>query len=59
MDETTSQRDLRGLAVARVGAVRPADDPVLPWIVVDEVGERIGAVDDFLRHFLACGNSPV
>ena len=54
---TTSLRDLRGLAVAGVGAVRPADDPVLPWIVVDEVGERIGAVDDFLRHFLACGNS--
>ena len=58
MGATTSRRDLRGLAVARVGAVRPADDPVLPWIVVDEVGERIGAVDDFLRHFLACGNSP-
>ena len=27
-------------------------------MVVDEAGQRIGAVDDFLRHFLACGNSP-
>jgi integrase len=56
--ETIPQRDVAGLVVARVGAVRPADDPVLPWIVVDETGEQVEPVGDFLRNLLACGNSP-
>jgi hypothetical protein len=38
--------------------VRPADDPVLPWVVVDETGEPVEPVRDFLRSLLACGNSP-
>jgi hypothetical protein len=38
--------------------VRPTGDPVLPWVVVDELGGRIDAVDDFLKNLLACGNSP-
>ncbi len=57
-DETTRQRHVPGLVVPRVGAVRPTGDPVLPWVVADELGERIDAVDDFLEHLLACGNSP-
>ena len=57
-DETTGQRHVPGLVVPRVGTVRPIGDPVLPWVVVDELGGRIDAVDDFLKHLLACGNSP-
>jgi integrase/recombinase XerC len=57
-DETTWQRHVPGLVDARVGTVRPTGDPVLPWVVVDELGDRIDAVDDFLKHLLACGNSP-
>lgn len=56
-DEPARQRHVPGLVVARVGAVRPTGDPVLPWVVVDELGGRIDAVDDFLKHLLACGNS--
>ena len=56
--ETIPQRDVTGLVVPRVGAVRPADDPTLPWIVVDETSEPVEPVSDFLRTFLACGNSP-
>jgi integrase/recombinase XerC len=52
------QRDVAGLVVARVGAVRRGGDPALPWVVVDETGEPIEVVEDFLRHLLACGNSP-
>src|SRR6266516_2827480 len=55
--ETIPQRDVAGL-VRRVGAVRPADDPVLPWMVVDGTGEPVESVSDFLRNLLACGNSP-
>ena len=57
-DETAGQRRVPGLVVPRVGAVRLTGDPVLPWVVVDELGGRIDAVDDFLKHLLACGNSP-
>ena len=57
-DETAGQRRVPGLVVPRVGAVRRTGDPVLPWVVVDELGGRIDAVDDFLKHLLACGNSP-
>jgi integrase/recombinase XerC len=57
--ETIPRRDVAGLVVPpKIGAVRPADDPVLPWIVVDETGEQVESVSDFLRNLLACGNSP-
>ena len=51
-------RELSGLVVHRVGAVRPTGDPAVPWVVVDGAGQRIDAVDDFLRYLLSCGNSP-
>jgi integrase/recombinase XerC len=56
--EAAGQRELSGLVVHRVGAVRPTGDPAVPWVVVDETGQCVDAVDDFLRYLLSCGNSP-
>jgi integrase/recombinase XerC len=58
LDEQIPQRDVAGLVVPWTGSVRPTGDPLLPWIVVDEVGEPVEPVSDFLRNLLACGNSP-
>lgn len=46
-----------GLDVARAGGVRATDDATLPWVVTDATGRPIGPVSEFLRDFLACGNS--
>jgi integrase len=55
---TDRQRDMAALVVARVGAVHATDNSTLPWVVVDETGEPIEAVSDFLKDLLADGNSP-
>lgn len=55
--EQTPVRQVAGLVVARTGAVKPTDDPTLPWIVLDGAGAAIAPVSEFLRELLACGNS--
>ncbi len=55
--EAVHHRDVAALVVARPGSVRATGDPALPWVVADETGEPVEVVSDFLRYFLACGNS--
>lgn len=53
----SSERQLSGLVVARVGRVESTDDRSLPWVVRDGAGVPIEPVSEFLRDLLACGNS--
>jgi len=46
-----------GLDVARAGGVRATDDATLPWVVTDATERPIEPVTEFLRDFVACGNS--
>lgn len=55
----SSPRDISGLVVARLGSVQPTSDRVLPWAVVDGAGAALRPANDYLRHLLACGSSPL
>jgi len=59
MDQSApgSSRSVSELVVGRTGAVTSTGDPTLPWAVCDGAGTPIGAVSEFLRELLACGNS--
>lgn len=50
-------REVVDLVVARVGGVEAADDPTLPWRVLDGAGRPVSPVSEFLRELVACGNS--
>ena len=57
-ENSTTVRDIAGLAVARVGRVKETSDPLLPFRLVDEQGAEIAAVTEFLHHMLADDASP-
>jgi integrase len=57
-EQSTTARDVAGLAVARVGRVEETGDPLLPFRLVDEQGVEIAAVTEFLHHMLADDASP-
>ena len=57
-ENSTTVRDVAGLAVARVGRVEETSDPLLPFRLVDEQGAEIAAVTEFLHHMLADDASP-
>jgi integrase/recombinase XerC len=45
------------LVVARVGGVRATGKTTLPWVVTDAAECPITPISQFLRDFVACGNS--
>ncbi len=51
-------REVTALQVARVGRVKPGPDPSLPWQIVDEHGNEVLEVSDYLRHLTAGDFSP-
>jgi integrase len=49
--------EAKELAVTQLGGVYSTGDAVLPWVVRDAAQRPIAAVSEFLRDFVACGNS--
>jgi integrase len=43
--------------ISRVGSVCPTGDRALPWMVTDAAARPVESVSEFLRDFMACGNS--
>lgn len=43
--------------ISRVGSVCPTGDRALPWVVTDAAARPVEPVSEFLRDFVACGNS--
>jgi integrase len=56
--QSTTVRNVAGLAVARVGRVEETGDPLLPFRLLDEQGAEVPAVTEFLHHMLADDASP-
>lgn len=52
-----SPRELAGLVVPRVGALRETGDPWQPWLLLDPEGAAITPVAVFFRDLQACGRS--
>src|SRR5438552_17520375 len=57
-EHSTTVRNVAALAVARVGRVEEAGDPLLPFRLLDEEGAEVLAVTEFLHHMLADDASP-
>jgi len=43
--------------LARVGGVHATGSTTLPWVVTDAAGQPIAVIGEFLRDYVACGNS--
>ena len=43
--------------LARVGGVHATGSTTLPWVVTDAAEQPIAVIGEFLRDFVACGNS--
>ncbi|MFJ8011126.1 hypothetical protein [Streptomyces sp. NPDC096339] len=57
-DAVITEREVSGLAVARVGRVEATTAAALPWVVLDGAGRAIMPASEFLRSLPACGNTP-
>jgi integrase/recombinase XerD len=51
-----AQREIGSIWLGRWGRVVPSDG-VVPWLVVDEVGDPVEPIHGFLREFVARGRS--
>jgi hypothetical protein len=43
--------------ISRAGSECPTGDRALPWVVTDAAARPVEPVSEFLRDFVACGNS--
>jgi integrase len=43
--------------VARIGGVHATSSTTLPWVMIDAAEQPIAVIGEFLRDFVACGNS--
>jgi integrase/recombinase XerD len=51
-----SGRELVSLKLPGWGRVAASPDEVVPYVVMDEAGDRVEPISVFLRDFIACGN---